>query len=183
MGTERREHRTGHSGLVEPGHVLRQQPDQWRQPLRHWRRRSQRTAAGLHTRLRLQRLQHLLQPQGHSLARFLQRVLNGLPPFGLIRLPLCGCVVIPVPVVRDHAHQVLQRIAADTPDSHRQLKCQRIPISLHRLLPAIIQLPVLLDDLLIRHPVIRIRIIGIRRFCIGMTRTFSDFFLRAAFPS
>ena len=173
MNTQGREHRIGHSGLVEPRHIFCQQPDERRQTLRHRRRGGHRTPAGLHTRLRFQRLQHLFQTQRHSLARFLQGVLDGLSPFGLVGLALCGRIILPVPIVRNHAQQLLQRIAADTPDGHRQFKCQRIPITLHRLPPAIEQLPVLLDDLRIRHPVVVFfaRTTGLKDFLFPSFRT------------
>ena len=148
VNSQCREHRIGHSRLVEPRHVLRQQLQQRRQFLRHRWWRGRRTAASLHASLRLQRLQHLFQPVGHTLLWFLQGILQRLAIlFGL-----------GFPVVRNDRHHLLQRIAADATDGHRQFKRQCVTVTLHRLLSVVEQFPILLDNRGVRDtPVTNLR--------------------------
>ena len=162
MDTQCREYRISYGGLVEPGHVLRQQPYQRRQPFRHRRRSGQRTATGLHACLRFHGLQHLLQPIRHPLPRLLQRVLQRLPIFSLT-LVLWRGAGGEAPVVGYDRHHFLQRVSADATDGHRQFEGQRITVALHGFLAAIEELPVLLDDILIQHPVVlRLRVVDYR---------------------
>ena len=159
VNSQCREHRIGHSGFVEPGDVLRQQPYQRRQLLRHRRWCRQRTATSLHTCLRLQRLQHLLQAVRHTLTRLLQRTLDGLAPLGqiILRTSTVGLY----PVVRNYRHHLLQRIAADTADGYRQFESQHITVTIHRLLAVVVQFPILRDDVLKQHPIVPcLRVIG-----------------------
>ena len=149
------EHRIGHSGLIEPRHVLRKQLDQRRQSLRYRRRRAHRTATGLHLCRSLQSLQHLFQSVRHPLARFLQCVLYRLAPLFRARF---------APVIRYDGEHLLQRIPADAANGDRQFKSQRIAVALHRLMPVIKQLPVLGDDVGKSNPIVgRIGIVRHRR--------------------
>ena len=152
VGSQCREHRIGHSGLVEPGHVLRQQPNQRRQLFGHRWRCCQRTTTSLHRLLRLQRLQHLLQPVRHSLLRLFQRTLDSSAP--LVGVVLRTGAISLCPVVGHHRQHLLQLIAADAADSHSQLERQHVTVAVRGHLSVVEQFPILRDDVLEQHTVV-----------------------------